>query len=117
MTDDFSNAKVGDKVLIVSGGWGRHMTIGEISAVGKIHVTVLGTKYRFSGRRAGSNSYYGGDSLVPFNQQEWDEYREGVRLNHIRRELADFRWRDCDKELALKVYELLPKKTEGESHV
>lgn len=109
---DFTNAKVGYQVFICSGGWSRWLAVATIEKVGKIHVTVRATKYNMRGRRAGDSSW-SGDSLQPFDAAEWEAFKEERRVEHLRRRLQEFNWRNCDKELLLKFAELLPKEVKS----
>lgn len=103
---DLSELKVGDKVLRTMSRWGRHMEMLTVEKVGKLHITVGGTKYgKFSGREAGHP--YGSYYIAPFDQREWDDYLAEQREKQVRYELRDFDWLRCDKEIITKVAEIV----------
>jgi hypothetical protein len=106
---DFTNAKVGDKVFVCErGSWGlRRMAVATIDKVGKLHVTVRGNKYRFTGSLAGNT--YQGDYLRPFDQGEWEAYQSEVYLHTARVAVRNFAWHNCDKEIILKVYAIIER--------
>ena len=114
MNGEFDNVKIGDRVLIIStGGWGRSLRVATVTKVGKLHLTVTigewSQKYnRKTGRACGRN-VWSSEYIKPYNEQEWQEYRQECVDASARRTVANFDWRNCDIELVRKVNELLIK--------